>query len=165
MSGFGSAGGGHSETQSVSLNLTALMDILSNLLFFLLASYTTQSIEVQSKPGLKLPASSAQTKVAKDLTISVSETAVFVGDIQVAKVVGDAIPANQLDGEKILGLYTRLKGVAQSNAAVGKDDEVHGGDLVFVLADKNTDARIIAKVLKTAAMAGFVKARFGVIAE
>ena len=34
-SGGGGGGGG-----SISLNLTALMDILSNLLFFLLASYS-----------------------------------------------------------------------------------------------------------------------------
>ena len=36
-SGGGGGGGGEA---SIALNLTALMDILSNLLFFLLASYT-----------------------------------------------------------------------------------------------------------------------------
>ena len=36
----GGAGGEGGAMASVALNLTALMDILSNLLFFLLASYT-----------------------------------------------------------------------------------------------------------------------------
>ena len=39
-----------------ALNLTALMDIFSNLLFFLLASYTAQSVEVEGQSGLKLQA-------------------------------------------------------------------------------------------------------------
>ena len=52
-------GGGGGGEASIALNLTALMDILSNLLFFLLASYTSQSVEVESG-GLKLPASKSQ---------------------------------------------------------------------------------------------------------
>src|ERR1039458_8298320 len=145
----GGFGGGDGVDTSVSLNLTALMDILSNLLFFLLASYTTQALEVEQKPGLHLPVSSSQLKPTPDLIITATETEIFVGDFTVAKIKGDTIAGSALEGEKIVALY----------------DEVHGADLVMVLADKNTDAQIIAKILKTSAMAGFVKARFAVLAN
>jgi biopolymer transport protein ExbD len=163
--GGGGFGGGSHELPGVELNLTALMDILSNLLFFLLASYTTQSLEIQQKPGLHLPASSSQLKPTPDLTVSVTDSTIFVDDVPVAKVDGDKLSGTTLDGEKIVSLYDRLHTVQQAHAASGTDDEVHGGDLVMVLCDKNTDSQIVAKVLKTAAMAGFVKARFGVLAN
>ena len=50
QSAFGGSGGGGSMA-AVALNLTALMDILSNLLFFLLASYTAQSVEMRVSPA------------------------------------------------------------------------------------------------------------------
>lgn len=161
-SGFG---GGDGVDTSVNLNLTALMDILSNLLFFLLASYTTQALEVEQKPGLHLPVSSSQLKPTPDLIITATENEIFVGDFTVAKIKGDTIVGSALDGEKIVALYDKLHGVQQAHAAAGTDDEVHGADLVMVLADKNTDAQIIAKILKTSAMAGFIKARFAVLAN
>ena len=61
VKGFGGSG---SEIQGVSLNLTALMDILSNLLFFLMASYTAQSLEVKQKADLHLPISSSQLSIS-----------------------------------------------------------------------------------------------------
>ena len=56
----GSSGGGG--TAIPALNLTALMDILSNLLFFLLAAYAAQATEVENKAEMRLPASPSRIK-------------------------------------------------------------------------------------------------------
>ena len=74
-------GGGEGGEAALSLNLTALMDILSNLLFFLLASYTAQSVEVEGHAGLKLPSSTSQVALNPQITVTVTETAIDVGGI------------------------------------------------------------------------------------
>lgn len=147
---------------SVALNLTALMDILSNLLFFLLASYSAQTTEVAVKPDMKLPDSSARSAIEKELTITVTKKELLVADVLVAEIVGGKIGSD--DAERIRPLLERLKAVKASRTAAGQDD-LPGADTILVLADKETDTTQVARVLKTAAAAGFVKARFGVVTQ
>ena len=68
--GGSSRGGG---TPVPALNLTALMDILSNLLFFLLAAYAAQATEVENKEEMRLPASTSQVRLQLQLTISITQ--------------------------------------------------------------------------------------------
>lgn len=159
-SGFGAGGG---PPQQVSLNLTALMDILSNLLFFLLASYTTQALEVEIQKGVVLPVSSSQLNPSPDLPVAITRS-----DIQVANVPVVALDAKGglqgLDTDKIPALFERLESVRHSREAAGEQTPP-GGDIVLILADRGTDSALLIRVLKTAAMAGFANARFGVLAE
>jgi biopolymer transport protein ExbD len=164
---FGAAfggGGGGGEGASIALNLTALMDILSNLLFFLLASYTAQSVEVESRAGLKLPSSSSQLALTPQLTITVTASRIDVSGVPVANVDhGQVVGA--LDAEGRIGpLFERLRNVKLSRTAAGRADLVDA-DLVLLLADKGTDSKTITSVLKTAGHAGFYNVRFGVIAR
>lgn len=162
---FGSGKGGFSGGEpapNVSLNLTALMDILSNLLFFLLASYSTQTTEVAQKPDMKLPDSSSRTKIEKELTVTVTKKELLVADVPVDNIANGKVGND--DGETIKSLLDRLKVVKASRAAAGQDD-LPGADTLLLLADRDTDSIQIARVLKTAATAGFVKARFGVITQ
>jgi len=45
------------------------MDILSNLLFFLLAAYAAQATEVENKAEMHLPASTSQARLQLQLTV------------------------------------------------------------------------------------------------
>jgi biopolymer transport protein ExbD len=150
--------------QSVALNLTALMDILSNLLFFLLASYTTQSLEVEQKANLRLPASSSQLTLLPALNVSVTQKQILVANVPVVDLEGDRILGTVEADDKIVPLYDRLKSVKAARAAAGRDD-LPESDLVLLLADRDTDSSVITRVLRTAGMAGFVNIRFGVIAR
>ncbi len=157
----GGAGGG--VTQSIALNLTALMDILSNLLFFLLASYTSQSVEVESG-GLKLPASASRMSLDPQLTVTVTDNRIEVSGVPVAKIEHGAY-VGDLDGDgNIAPLYERLHGVKTSREAAGRAD-IADADLILLLADRGTDSKTINQVLKTAGHAGFYSVKFGVISE
>ena len=159
--GGGGAGGGQA---NLAMNLTALMDILSNLLFFLLASYSAQSVEVEANKGLKLPSSSSQLTLTPQVTISVSSTRVDVSGVPVANIDHGKI-VSELDSEgKIAPLFERLRNVKVSRTAAGRSD-LADADLVLILADKGTDSKTITSVLKTAGHAGFYNVRFGVIAR
>lgn len=160
LKGFG--GGGDGGMEGVSLNLTALMDILSNLLFFLLASYTAQSLEVKQKADLRLPVSSSQLTVKPGLTLLITQASIEVGGDPVARLQGDRILATVEDDDKIVPLYERLRQVKDRRAAAGRD-EAPDNDVVLLLADKGTDSSVVMKVLKTAGLAGFVNVRFGVL--
>jgi biopolymer transport protein ExbD len=161
-SGFG--GGGDGAGASLSLNLTALMDILSNLLFFLLASYSSQSVELEGSGGLKLPASTSQLTLTPQVTITVSDKRIDVGGISVGSIDhGTVVEPLDKDG-KISTLYDRLHSLKATRESAGRGD-VADADLVLLLADKGTDSLTITRVLKTAGMAGFYNVRFGVIAR
>lgn len=159
MKGFGGDGG---EIQNVSLNLTALMDILSNLLFFLLAAYTAQSLEVKTKPDLSLPVSSSQLSLKPSLTLMVSQSQIEVAGEPVVGLSGDKIAGEVTEDETIVPLYERLRDIKDKRKAAGRDDAPEA-DYVLLLADKNADSSVITKVLKSAGMAGFVNVRFGVL--
>jgi biopolymer transport protein ExbD len=157
-------GGGEGGEAALSLNLTALMDILSNLLFFLLASYTAQSVEVEGHAGLKLPSSTSQVALNPQITVTVTETAIDVGGIPVAHV-GNGLVTDPLDSDqKIAPLYERLRAVRVSREAAGRGDLAES-TLILLLADKGTDSRTISTVLRSAGYAGFANVRFGVIAQ
>ena len=161
--GFG-GGGGDGTDASTSLNLTALMDILSNLLFFLLASYTAQSVEVDAHAGLKLPSSSSELTLTPQVTITVTTTAIDVSGVPVANMANGGV-AGELDANGNIGsLYERLRNVKVSRQAAGRAD-LADSDLVLLLADKGTTSKAITTVLRTAGYAGFVNVRFGVIAR
>ena len=157
-------GGGGGGMASVALNLTALMDILSNLLFFLLASYTSQSVELEGDKGLKLPASTSQMSLTPQVTITVTQTRIDVGGVAVGNVEHGAI-VEPLDKDGRVGpLFDRLRSLKVTREGAGRAD-IADAALILLLADKGTDSETITRVLKTAGMAGFYNARFGVISR
>lgn len=149
---------------AVALNLTALMDILSNILFFLLASYTAQSVEMEGQSGLRLPSSTSQLTLNPQLTVIVTATHIEVNNVAVSNIREGAI-VDPLDKDGKLGpLYERLRNLKTSRAAAMHVDPGEAA-LVLVLADKGTDSQTITRVLKTAGFAGFINVRFGVISK
>ena len=162
MSALGKGGGG-GETASVSLNLTALMDILSNLLFFLLASYSSQAAEVAQ--NIKLPSSSSQLKLDPALTITVTARDIQLAGVPVAEIDKGMVKGLTEESEKIGPLFDRLKSVKAQRTAAGKDDMGPESEMILLMADKSTDSLVITKILKTAGSAGFVNVRFGVTSQ
>ena len=158
----GSPGGGG--TVVPSLNLTALMDILSNLLFFLLAAYAAQATEVENKAEMRLPSSSSQARLQLQLTVSISQQFIQVADTPVTPIEkGKLIEPVDEDG-KIPSLYAKLMGIKDRRAQAGREQTGEASG-ILLLADKDTDSDVVSKVLKTAGQAGFVNVRFGVIAQ
>jgi biopolymer transport protein ExbD len=166
---FGGGGGGGGEGQAdIALNLTALMDILSNLLFFLLASYTAQSVEIEGDAGLKLPSSTSQLTLTPQVTVTITRGHIDVGGVAGGGVnvanIANGLIVEPLDKDgKVSQLYDRMKSLKASRAA-GHSDPADAA-LMLLLADKGTQAQTITTVLKTSGMAGFYNVRFGVMSK
>jgi biopolymer transport protein ExbD len=149
---------------SIALNLTALMDILSNLLFFLLASYTSQSVELEGRSTLKLPSSTSQLSLTPQVTITVAQDHIDVGGVAVSNIQnGLVVEPVDKDG-KIVPLFDRLRSQKAARESAGRADLADAA-LVLLLADRGIDSQTITQVLKTAGYAGFYNVRFGVISR
>jgi biopolymer transport protein ExbD len=160
---FGGAAG-HQSTPVVALNLTALMDILSNLLFFLLAAYAAQATEVENKAEIRLPSSTSQVRLQLQLTISITQQFIQVADAPVTSIKkGHLVEPVDEDGV-IQSLYNKLVSIKERRAEAGREQAGEASG-ILLLADKDTDSDVVTKVLKTAGRAGFVNVRFGVIAQ
>jgi biopolymer transport protein ExbD len=160
--GGSSSGGG---TPGVALNLTALMDILSNLLFFLLAAYAAQATEVEDKAEMRLPSSSSQVRLQLQLTVSITQHAIQVADVPVAHIEQGKLVEKADEEGKIPGLYAKLMSIKERRVETGREQSTDVASGILLLADKDTDSDVVTKVLKTAGYAGFVNVRFGVIAQ
>jgi biopolymer transport protein ExbD len=156
-SGFG---GGNDDIPNVAINLTALMDILSNLLFFLLASYAAANTQIKGADGMQLPASSSEAQATLSILVRVTLDKVEVEGRPVVYIKNGAFQA-PIDGDKIVPLFKELTRIGTE----GKDGVKMTDDntVLLVLADKRMDYSLISKVLKTAGYAGFPNFRFAVL--
>ena len=140
--------------------MTALMDILSNLLFFLLASYAASDIEIKGAENMQLPTSSSEQEATMSILVRVTIDVIEVEGKPIVKVV-DGKPAGRFDGDKIVPLHDELVRIGvQGKKGVEMTEE---NTVLLVLADKRIDYELISKVLKTAGYAGYPNFRFAVL--
>ena len=103
------------------LNLTAMVDVFTVLLVFLLKSYAAEGTLTAAAQNLELPASTSSVPPQATITITISEDALFVEDER----VGDLATLAATEGLFVPDLGRALKArvkkarfIAGSNAAV-----------------------------------------------
>jgi biopolymer transport protein ExbD len=151
------------EVSPTGLNLTALMDILSNIIFFLMASFGAQTLELDSAKKVDLPKSTSELSLKMSLSVAVGLEQIFVedepiGTLNEGKLVG--LDDNRLYPplEKALR-RVRTQRLAQ-NEMKKEEDEI-----ILFIADKRLKFSTIDRVMKTCAKAGFTKFRYTVSKE
>lgn len=141
-------------------NLTALMDILSNIIFFLMASFGAQTLELDSAKKVDLPKSTSELSLKMSLSVAVGLEEIFV----------EEEPIGKLDDGKLTGLdenrlyppleealrRVRTQRLAQNE--LKKDED----EIILFIADKRLKFSTIDRVMKTCARAGFTKFRYTV---
>lgn len=138
----------------LDLNLVALIDIFTILIFFLMSS---TGIEVLTNSrAVKLPTSVAEQAPRQTITVSVSETDIVVDGRKVA----DVAEALSLGDDLIPGLKAELDLLA--NRQVLGADKDGASKAVTILGDKRIPYRLLRKVMATSARAGFAEVAFAV---
>lgn len=139
----------HNKTPPMSL--TSLMDVFTNLVFFLLLSQGVMMVEEPPKE-IKLPDSFVNTKPRPTLNILVSDSAVMV-DGEVAASVSE-VTANQ--GDVVVPIRERLTKVRA--AAVGlTEDTKETNNEVTILAHSTVPFKVMKRVMATCTYAGYNK--------
>jgi biopolymer transport protein ExbD len=141
------------------LNITAMMDMMTIILVFLLKSYTASALSVQQTNELVIPSSTSQSKPQDSINVTISLSEVVVNDKKAAPVVSGTIPASFRAGgsaqnplvEPLLALLKKevekQKYIAKYNPAVPFTGRVN------VIADKRIPYQTIIAVLYTAGQA------------
>lgn len=149
--------------QSTRINLTALLDILSNLIFFLMASFGAQSLDLASTEDIILPTSTSELSLRMSLSIAVGLKGLYVENQLVARLEQGRFIGE--DEESFIpALEDTLRRVRAQRLA--KNERVRDADeVVLFIGDKRLEFGTIDKVMKTCARMGFSKFRFAVTSK
>jgi biopolymer transport protein ExbD len=154
------AGGGGGDEFGVSINLTALLDVLTNLLFFLMFGYAAQQYSMEAKAGVRLPEGTAEVAPKKDLEVIISINDIRVEDTIIAKIKDGKIDGPLTPTGRIGPLTQRMTTIKERRPANLPD-----ADVLLILADKETPYALLRKVMNSCAEAGFIKFRMGVLMQ
>jgi biopolymer transport protein TolR len=145
---------------SLDMNLVALIDIFTILIFFLLSSAAGVEILPSSK-SVKLPESVSQATPAQTIVVTVSATDIVVDGRRVASVD----EALRTEGDVIEALKAELDALRTNRISV-LADAVEGktgrDQALTIMGDKDIPYRLLRKVMATAAQAEFANVSFAV---
>lgn len=136
------------------LNLVSLMDIFTILVFFLMVNSSDVKV-MQNTADVPLPTSTAEQEAIENLTVQVSGQSILVQGREVAR----------LDG--IETTDTHIAGLSEELAyRRSRWSEVPDQGLeVTIMAGKDTDYRLLRKIMQTCVDEQFRQVRLAVEAE
>ncbi len=150
------------------LQLTAMVDMFTILIVFLLKSFSTSSVTINPHNGLKLPQSSAYVEPIEALKLVVAMDGIYVDDIKIVEVAEGKILANQLDANDqdfIRTLYKELdKQAIKSKKIATKNEDMEFDGKIVMQADARLDYSELKKVMYTASLAGFADMKLATLA-
>jgi len=141
------------------LNITAMMDMMTIILVFLLKSYTASSLTVQMNRELMLPNSSTQIRPKENIQVTISLVELSVNDKKVIPVVNGTIgPQFRANGDAtnplVLPLLDQLQTEVEKQKTIAKyNKSAPFTGQVNIVADKHIPYRTILAVLYTAGQA------------
>ncbi len=136
------------------LNLVSLMDIFTILVFFLMVNSSDVKV-MQNTADVPLPVSTSEQDAVENLTIQVSGQSILVQGREVARV--DTIGADDLH---VAGLSEELAYRRNRWSEVPEQ-----GLEVTIMAGRETDYRLLRKIMKTCVDEQFRQVRLAVEAE
>ena len=157
------------EGEVTELNITAMMDMMTIILVFLLKSYQASTINVTMTEHLTVPVSSTQLAPQDNIGLSISMKEVLVGERRVIEIRDGIIPAAVKEGGKadsfyVAAVYDALKKEVDKQkyiAQFNKNAPFTGR--VNVVADKRIPYRTLMEVLYTAGQAELGEYKFMVM--
>ncbi len=149
------------------LNITAMMDMMTIILVFLLKSYSSSTVSVAISPDLTPPESTANITAQETASVTITQTELTVGDKQILSLENGTVAAQYTDPKSPLVITPLLsvlkdevkkqKMIAQFNKAV----QFEG--LLTIIGDKNTAYKLLFSVLATAGQAELASYKFIVL--
>ena len=136
------------------LNLVSLMDIFTILVFFLMVNSSDVKV-MQNTADVPLPSSTAKQEVVENLTVQVVGQSILVQGREVARL--DGIEATDT---RIAGLSEELAYRRNRWAEVPEN-----GLEVTIMAAKDTDYRLLRKIMQTCVDEQFRQVRLAVESE
>ena len=139
------------EGEIKELNITAMMDLMTIILVFLIKSFSASSITVTASEDVRPPMSTARATPKDTIAITVTPKSIMVGDKKKVTLVDSAVAGADLQGKLILPLdaalkkeVEKLKYIAERNPTSPFNREVS------IIGDKRVSYDLLSSVLYTA---------------
>ncbi len=141
------------------LQLTAMVDMFTIMIVFLLKSYSTSAVQIAPHADLKLPYSSSYTHPVEALRLVVALDGIYVDDRKVVELTEGQIEKEVLDksdSEFIRPLFEELDRHAKRSQEISEINVEHQFEGTVVMqADSRLNYEVLKKVMYTSSMAGY----------
>jgi biopolymer transport protein ExbD len=155
------------EGEISELNLTAMMDMMTIILVFLLKTFATTTLSVTFDGNMKVPSSFSQLSPREAVNVTVSRSVVLVEGEAVAPInAGKVDPTLKRDGENgyyITPLVAVLEKYARKERRVAELMGQEWDQQLMVVADQNTPYRLLTEILYSCGQAGYQNYRLLVL--
>jgi biopolymer transport protein ExbD len=152
------------EGEIKELNITAMMDMMTIILVFLIKSYSASSITVTASEDVRPPASTTRITPKDTIAITVTPKAILVGDKKKVQLDQSTVSRGDAQGKLIVPLdaalkkeIEKLKYIAERNPNAPFNHEV------AIIGDKRIPYDLLSSVLYTAGQNELENFRFVVI--
>ena len=146
------------------LNITAMMDMMTIILVFLLKSYAASAISLTQSEDVKPPISSTRAVPKDTVAVTITPRDILVGDRVVVALENGQVPAAQLNGRLVKPLdqalrreVDKLKLIASRNPSAPFSHELS------IIGDKRIPYDLLLTVLYTAGQEELENYRFVVL--
>lgn len=149
------------------LNLTAMVDMFTVIVIFLLQSFSASGELMFMQPGLKLPpAKMTQLLEERGPVLTLFKNQVLLEGQEIAKTdaLDDADPGIPTLSEKLTGVREREEKLAEQRGQPRDPTKPFDGYLV-IQADSSTDFKFVRKAVFSANEAGWAHLQFVVMGE
>ncbi len=157
------------EEHEYPLNITAMMDMMTIILVYLLKSYSSDPTNITPQGDLSMPFSTTRLKPEAAVPLAISKNSILVNDKEVCKINNGKVDPSCKEGKSeeqymIQTLYSALDSERQKQeeiAAYNSAQQFKG--LVLIMGDKDIPFRVVSEVLYTAGQAQFGNFKFVVL--
>ena len=91
------------------LNLTAMMDMLTIILVFLIKSFSSTTVAMTASEDIRPPVSTTRAVPRDIVAVTITNKAILVGDRKVVSLINGQIPSTDLSGRLVVPLSAALK--------------------------------------------------------
>jgi biopolymer transport protein ExbD len=155
-------GAGSRKDVNAYLNLTAMVDMMTMLVVFLLSTFSATGELLLQQKGLELPEALNDKDLQRAPFIAITRDSISFKGEPVADP--KAIVEDESPEWKIIELYDRLQ-LEQWNfekADMPEDKRRQLKGLIILQADKSVDAKVLNRVMKTAYAAQYTDVMFAI---
>jgi biopolymer transport protein ExbD len=152
------------EGEISELNLTAMMDMMTIILVFLLKSFSASTVAMSASEDIRPPVSSTRAVPRDTVAVTVTPRSILVGDKRVLQLVNGEIPKEALSGRLVVPLdqalkkeVDKLKYIAERNPGAPFSRELS------VIGDRKIPYDLLLTVLYTAGQNELENYRFVVV--
>ena len=151
------------EGEIKELNITAMMDMMTIILVFLIKSYASSSVNMTASEDLKPPISSTRLTPKDTIAITVTQKHVLVGDKPKVALENGQLKPGDLSGRLVVPLDQALKKEVEKLKMIEERGGTPFSHELTVIGDKRIQYDLLMSVLYTAGQNELENYRFVVI--